>query len=68
MTGDRANALLVGKLLALSAVVLLGAGMAAWAGWLPYAAGTSRALARVFVLIGGLDLAIALFFMIRYRR
>ena len=62
------NALLVGKLLALSALVLLAAGTAAWAGWLPYASGTSRALARVFVLIGALVLAIAVFFMVRYRR
>ena len=67
MTAD-GNALLVGKLLALSALVLLGAGLAAWAGWLPYAAGTSRALGRAFVLIGALDLALALFFMVRYRR
>jgi hypothetical protein len=68
MTDDHANALLVGKLLALSALVLLAAGLAAWAGWLPYASATSRALARTFVLIGGLDLAIAFFFMVRYRR
>jgi len=68
MTGDRANALLAGQLLALSALVLLAAGGAAWAGWLPYASGTSRALARTFTLIGALDLAIALFFMVRYRR
>ena len=68
MTGDHANAFLVGKLLALSAFVLLAAGMAAWAGWLPYAAGTTRALARVFLVIGALDLTIALFFMVRYRR
>ena len=62
------NALLVGKLVALSALVLLAAGTAAWAGWLPYAPGTSRALGRVFVLVGALDLAIASFFMVRYRR
>ena len=53
---------------ALSALVLLAAGTAAWAGWLPYASGTSRALARIFVLVGALDLAIAFFFMVRYRR
>jgi hypothetical protein len=68
MTADRANALLVGKLLALSALVLLAAGMTARAGWLPYAAATSRALARTFLLVGGLDLAIGLVFMVRYRR
>jgi hypothetical protein len=65
---DPGNALLVGKLLALSAGVLLAAGTVAWAGWLPYAAGTTRTLARAFVLTGVLDLAIALFFMVRYRR
>ena len=68
MTGDRASVVLVGKLLALSAFVLLGAAMIARAGWLPYAAGTSHALARTFTLVGLLDLAIALFFMVRYRR
>jgi hypothetical protein len=68
MNDAHGNALLVGKLLALSALVLLAAGTAAWAGWLPYAAGTSRALGRVFVLVGALDLAIAFFFMVRYRR
>jgi len=68
MTDDRANARLVGTLLAFSALVLLAAGLAAWAGWLPYASGTTRALARVFTLIGVLDLAIACFFMVRYKR
>jgi hypothetical protein len=68
MTDLHGNALLVGKLLALSALVLLAAGTAALAGWLPYAAGSSRALGRAFVLIGALDLAIAFFFMVRYRR
>ena len=65
---DSGNALLVGKLLALSGLVLIAAGVVAWAGLLPYAPGTTRALARVFVVIGVLDLAIALFFMVRYRR
>jgi len=68
MTNDGANALLAGKLLALSALVLLGAAAVAWAGWLPYASGTSRALARTFTLIGALDMAIALFLMVRYRQ
>jgi hypothetical protein len=68
MTDEHGNVLLVGKLLALSALVLLAAGTAAWAGWLPYAAGTTRALARAFILIGVVDLAIASFFMVRYRR
>jgi hypothetical protein len=62
------NALLVGRLLALSALVLLAAGGAASAGWLPYAPGTARALGRTFMLIGALDLALAGFFMVRYRR
>jgi hypothetical protein len=68
MNEAHGNALLVGKLLGLSALVLLAAGTAAWAGWLPYAPGTSRALGRVFVIVGALDLAIAVFFMVRYRR
>jgi hypothetical protein len=68
MTEGGANALLVGKLLGLSALVLLTAGYLAWAGWLPYASGTTRALARAFVIVGGLDLLIAFFFMVRYRR
>ena len=68
MNDEHGNALLVGKLLALSSLVLLGVGTSAWAGWLPYATGTTRALARVFLLIGALDLAIACFFMVRYRR
>lgn len=67
MTDDRGNARLVGQLLALSALVLLAAGAAAWAGWLPYAPATTNALARVFVTVGLLDLALASFFMIRYR-
>ena len=67
MTHARSNVFLVGQLLALSALVLLAAGAAAWAGWLPYAPGTTRALARAFTLIGGLDLALAVFFMLRYR-
>ena len=69
MTSEpRANALLVAKLLALGAVVLLAAGYVALAGWLPYAAGTSVVLGRAFVLIGAIELAIALLFMARYRR
>ena len=65
--GARGDLLLVGKLLALGALVLLAAAAVAWAGWLPYAAATSRALARVFLMVGGCDLAIAVFFMVRYR-
>jgi hypothetical protein len=59
--------LLVGKLLALSAIVLLAAGGVAWAGWLPYAPGAVRALARAFIVVGVFDLALAIFFMVRYR-
>jgi hypothetical protein len=67
MTESRGDLLLVGKLLTLTAVVLLAAGGAAAAGWLPSAPGTTRALARVLLTIGGLDLAMALLFMVRYR-
>jgi hypothetical protein len=65
--GQRGDLLLVGKLLGLSAMVLLAAGAVAWAGWLPYGAATSRALGRVFLIVGGCDLAVAIFFMVRYR-
>jgi hypothetical protein len=68
MTENGANALLVGKLLAVSALVPLAAAFAAWAGWLPYASATARALAGVFVVVGALDLSMACFFMVRYRR
>ena len=67
MTDAGANVALVGKLLALSALVLLAVAGAAWAGWLPYAPETARALARVFAVVGGLDLAVATFCMVRYR-
>ena len=67
MTDARGNIFLVGKLLALSALVLLAAGAAAAAGWLPYAPGAARALGRAFMVIGVLDLALAVFFMVRYR-
>ena len=67
MSDARGNLLLVGKLLALGALVLLAVGAVAAAGWLPYAPRTSAVLARVFVAIGALDLVIAIFFMVRYR-
>ena len=67
MTGTRGNAVLVGKLLLLSALVLFAVGAVAWAGWLPYRPGTARALALGFALFGTADLAMALYFMVRYR-
>jgi hypothetical protein len=63
-----ANARLVGKLLAFSGLFMLSASLAAWLRWLPYAEGTLRALAKVFLVTGGADLIIALLIMARYRR
>ena len=63
----RGNLRLLGRLLGLGALVLLAVGGVAAAGWLPYAPATTRALSRVFFVIGGLDLALAIFFMVRYR-
>ena len=63
-----ANARLVGKLLAFSGLFMLGASLAAWLRWLPYAEGTMRALAKVFLATGGADLIIAFSIMARYRR
>jgi hypothetical protein len=67
MNETRGNALLVGKLLSLSALVLLAFGGVAWAGWLPYRPGTTRTLAFTFAFFGLADLALALYFMVRYR-
>ena len=67
MTDTRGNAQLLGKLLSLSALVLLAVGGIAWAGWLPYRAATTRALAVTLTLFGIADLALALYFMVRYR-
>jgi ABC-type Na+ efflux pump permease subunit len=67
MTDTRGNALLVGKLLSLSALVLLAFGGIAWAGWLPYRPATARALAVTLALFGIADLAVAFYFMVRYR-
>jgi hypothetical protein len=67
MTDSRGNAQLAGKLLSLSALVLLAFGGIAWAGWLPYRPATTRALAVTFALCGVADLAVALYFMVRYR-
>jgi len=67
MTDASGNGALAGKLLALTALVLFAVAGAAWAGWLPYRPETTKALARVFAVVGGLDLAIATFFMVRYR-
>ncbi|MEO6235841.1 MAG: hypothetical protein ABIQ52_02515 [Vicinamibacterales bacterium] len=69
MTGVRgANSRLVGQLLALSGLFMLAASLAAWMRWLPYAEGTVRALAKVFLVTGGADLIIAFVLMARYRR
>jgi hypothetical protein len=62
------NVRLVGKLLAFSGLFMLGASLAAWMRWLPYAEGTLRALAKVFLVTGAADLIIAFSLMARYRR
>jgi hypothetical protein len=53
------NARLVGILLAFSGLFMLGASLAAWMRWLPYAEGTLRTLAKVFLVTGAADLIIA---------
>jgi hypothetical protein len=69
MTDTRvANARLVGQLLALSGLFMLGVSLAAWLRWLPYAEGTVRTLAKVFLATGAADLIIAFGIMARYRR
>jgi hypothetical protein len=69
MTDARAaNMRLVGMLLALSALFMLGASLAAWMRWLPYADGTLRTFAKVFLVTGATDLIIALVLLFRYRR
>ena len=69
MTDSRAdNARLVGKLLALSGLFMLGASFVAWARWLPYAEGTARTLARVFLVTGAADLIIAFVLISRNRQ
>ena len=62
------NVRLVGILLAFSGLFLLGASLAAWMRWLPYAEGTLRSLAKVFLVTGAADLIIAFVLMTRYRR
>jgi hypothetical protein len=62
------NVRLVGILLAFSGLFLLGASLAAWMRWLPYAEGTLRSLAKVFLVAGAADLIIAFVLMTRYRR
>jgi hypothetical protein len=63
-----ANLRLVGKLLAFSGLFMLGAALAAWMRWLPYAEGTLRSLAKVFLVTGAADLVIAFVLMTRYRQ
>jgi hypothetical protein len=66
MTDTRvANLRLVGRLLALSGLFMLGASLAAWMRWLPYAEGTLRSLAKVFLVTGIADLIIAFVLMAR---
>ena len=66
MTERRAgNAALVGKLLALSGLVMLAVALAAWMRWLPYAEGTLKLGAKVFAVTGVLDLVLGFFFMSR---
>jgi hypothetical protein len=63
MTDTRAahanNMRLVGTLLAFIGLFMLGASLAAWMRWLPYAEGTLRSLAKVFLVTGAADLIIA---------
>jgi hypothetical protein len=69
MTETRvANAQLVARLLAFMGLFMLGVSLAAWLRWLPYAEGTLRTLAKVFLVTGGADLIIAFLIMTRYRR
>ena len=67
MTTDprAANSRLVGKLLALSGLVMLGVALAAWMRWLPYAEGTLNLGAKVFAVTGVLDLVLGFYFMSR---
>jgi hypothetical protein len=62
-----ANARLVGKLLAFSGVFMLAASLAAWMRWLPYAEGSLRTLAKVFLVTGAADLIIAFVLISRNR-
>ena len=68
MEARAANARLLARLLAFSGLFMLGASLAAWLRWLPYAEGTMRALARVFLVTGAADIIIAFLIMARYRR
>ena len=63
-----ANARLVARLLAFSGLFMLGVSLAAWMRWLPYAEGTVRTLAKVFLVTGAADLIIAFGILTRYRR
>jgi hypothetical protein len=60
-----ANSRLVGKLLALSGLVMLAVALAAWMRWLPYAEGTLNLGAKVFAFTGVLDLVLGFYFMSR---
>lgn len=65
--GRRANALLVGKLLAGTGVTLAVFALVMWAGWLPFSVPASRALALIFAVTSAMDLVFAFFFLTRYR-
>ena len=66
MTETRdANARLVGKLLALSGLVILAMALAAWMRWLPYAEGTLDALATALAVGGALEVMLGAYFMSR---
>ena len=63
-----ANARLVGQLLAWSGIFMLAVALAAWLRWLPYAEGSVRTLAKVFLFTGCADLIIAVVLMSKHRR
>jgi hypothetical protein len=66
MTDPRVgNSRLVGKLLALSGLVMLAVALAAGMRWLPYAEGTLNLGAKVFAVTGVLDLVLGFYFMSR---
>ena len=61
------NARLVGKLLLFMGLFMLAAALAAWMRWLPYAEGSLRTLAKVFLVTGATDLIIAFLLIGRNR-
>jgi hypothetical protein len=61
------NTRLVGQLLAFSGLFMLAASLAAWMHWLPYADGSLRTLAKVFLVTGAADLLLAVVLISRNR-